>query len=338
MNISQIKERGLEIEQHGKLPKDVLEIIYEHQLFKLFVATELGGKNLDLLEGIKVFQQMSSLDGNFGWLVTIGTGGNIFIPTLDQEICEKIFSSGDAVIAGSGYPTGIAVKIDGGYRVTGQWKFCSGSDYATTFTMNCFIERDGIKTEDIISCAVSREFVEVLYDWRAMGLKATASHTIRIKDVWVPKEATFRIGLNKNSYGGWVHSFPFGAFAEASFLSVCLGITDNFLEEASILMKQKNNEVQLSLINEQLKRYKQIEEQFYKKLTAYWLQHKKGQQLTDGELHQFSQISKEGAAACVDIANSIIRSLGIDAILETSTINRIWRNLCTAAQHGFLTP
>ncbi|WP_229388117.1 hypothetical protein [Lysinibacillus sphaericus] len=49
-------------------------------------------------------------------------------------------------------------------------------------------------------------------------------------------------------------------------------------------------------------------------------------------------MSKDSAAVCVDIANNIIRSLGMDAIIETATINRIWRNLCTAAQHGFLTP
>ncbi|WP_107951475.1 hypothetical protein [Lysinibacillus parviboronicapiens] len=142
----------------------------------------------------------------------------------------------------------------------------------------------------------------------------------------------------KNSYGHWVHSFPFGAFAEASFLSVCLGITDNFLEEASILVKQKNNEIQLLFIRQQLKHFKQIETQFYTMLSAYWQQHKQGHQLTDEELQHFSQINKESAVACVNIANSIIRSLGMDAIIETSTINRIWRNLCTAVQHGFLTP
>ncbi|WP_283776103.1 hypothetical protein [Bacillus velezensis] len=49
-------------------------------------------------------------------------------------------------------------------------------------------------------------------------------------------------------------------------------------------------------------------------------------------------MSKDIAAACLEIANNLIRSLGMDAITETSTINRIWRNLYTAAHHGFLTP
>lgn len=92
MNITEIKERGLEFEQLGRLPQDILEFIYEQKLFKLFTANELGGKNLDLVEGIKVFQQIAALDGNVGWLVTIGTGGNAFIPAFSQEMCERIFS------------------------------------------------------------------------------------------------------------------------------------------------------------------------------------------------------------------------------------------------------
>ena len=110
MNPVQIKERGLEFEQLGMLPQDVLDYIYEQRLFKLFTPRELGGMDLNLVDGVKIFQQMSALDGNFGWLITIGTGGNAFIPTFSKEICEKIYSPKEAVIAGSGYPTGIAVK------------------------------------------------------------------------------------------------------------------------------------------------------------------------------------------------------------------------------------
>ncbi|AVK86858.1 acyl-CoA dehydrogenase [Lysinibacillus sp. B2A1] len=346
MNLLHIKERGLEIEQLGQLPIDILEAIYEQKLFKLFTPKELGGKELNLLEGMKVFQQMSALDGNLGWLVTIGTGGNAFIPTFNQEVCKKIFSPRNAVIAGSGYPTGIAVQMEGGYRVSGQWKYCSGADYATTFTMNCFVEHEGIRTDQIISCSVEREHVEIFHDWRAMGLKATASHTISIQNAWVPQEATFQLGAIHNNYGSFVHSFPFGTFAEASFLSVCLGITENFLEQTSIMIKQKSNEPSRAermgtlhaLLIQKQQNFNQLEEQFYAKLTQYWEKHKAGQELADLELQEFSQMSKDSAATCIDIANSFIRNFGMEAITETSSINRIWRNLYTAAQHGFLTP
>lgn len=68
MNIVEIKKRALEIDQLGKLPQEILEIIYEQQLFKLFIAKELGGKDLDLLEGIKVFSACLLSMGTLGGL------------------------------------------------------------------------------------------------------------------------------------------------------------------------------------------------------------------------------------------------------------------------------
>ncbi len=92
------------------------------------------------------------------------------------------------------------------------------------------------------------------------------------------------------------------------------------------------------MLQVQQKHFKQYEEQFYTTLSTYWQKHQQDVELTAEELLQFTQMSKEIAAACVEIANSLVRSLGMDAITETATINRIWRNLYTAAQHGFLTP
>lgn len=92
------------------------------------------------------------------------------------------------------------------------------------------------------------------------------------------------------------------------------------------------------LLMQQQKHFKQFEKQFYTTLSVYWQKHQRDESLTEEELTQFTQMSKEIAAACIEIANKLIRNLGMDAITETAPINRIWRNLYTAAQHGFLTP
>lgn len=86
---------------------------------------------------------------------------------------------------------------------------------------------------------------------------------------------------------------------------------------------------------QQQKSFRQLEEKFYARLNEYWQKHKEGHELTEEELQLFSRMSKDIAASCVDIANSLIRRFGMDAITETSSINRIWRNLYTAAQHSF---
>ncbi|SES14317.1 hypothetical protein SAMN04487944_12011 [Gracilibacillus ureilyticus] len=133
----QIKENLAEIETTKALPDSVLDIIYKKKLFKLFVSESLGGRAMDLPTALKIFQEASSIDGNFGWAITIGSGGGMFSPCFREDIAKDSFSPDNAVIAGSGHPGGKAVRTEQGYLVTGEWKFCSGSPYATIFTANC---------------------------------------------------------------------------------------------------------------------------------------------------------------------------------------------------------
>ena len=122
------------MENTGELSSEILDIIYNNGLFKLFVPKELGGKMLSLPEGLKVFEEASRINGSFGWLVTIGTGGGFFVPYYPiNGMRQQLFSDKKAVIAGSGTASGIAKKVDGGYRVTGKWKYCSGSVHVNDF-------------------------------------------------------------------------------------------------------------------------------------------------------------------------------------------------------------
>lgn len=343
-----IKDRAAEIEELGTLPEDILQIIYEEKLFKLFVPIELGGRMLDLPDAVRIFQDAAMMDGSFGWLVTIGSGGNMFAPNMDETTCETLFSQQKAVIAGSGYPTGVAVKTTDGYVVSGEWKYCSGAQFASFFTANCFIEENGKRTNTIISCIFMPEQVEIVADWNAFGLKGTGSHTIKVNQAFIPYSHTFHLGVQRNNYGYAVHSFPFLQFSEASFVAVCLGIGADFLREATncamrkqlVWSQAESNRYKLVMTNiqEQEKIFAQAVHIFYSTLEEIWHIHTEQKEIKEEDLQQFSLVCKNSATIAIQCANTLIRYLGMEAVMESSALNRIWRNLYTAGQHAFLTP
>jgi len=346
--IEMIKTNADKIERLGTLPEDILQIIYDYKLFKLFVPVELGGADLELPKALKVFQEAAAIDGSFGWLVTIGSGGNMFIPCMEEEVCTALFSPKNAVIAGSGYPTGTAVKTEDGYQVSGQWKYCSGSNYASFFTANCLVKENGAVSDKIISCILMPENVETIQDWDTFGLKGTGSHSIKVEDVKIPESYTFSLLQHRNSYGGIVHSFPFLPFSEASFTAVCLGIGQDFIKEArESAFHRKNSWVNQSKerydfvtnkIEEQAESFQNKEEEFYNHIEELWHKHKKKEELTQQEMLEFTKLCKDCVNSLIDGTNSLIRYFGMTAVKESSALNRIWRNLYTAGQHSFLTP
>lgn len=339
-----IRSQSQQTEEAGTVSQELLEFMYEEKLFKLFVPKELGGRMLPLPEALRVFQQASRIDGNFGWLVTIGSGGGMFVPHIQSQWAQPLFSPKEAVLAGSGHPNGIAKKVEGGYRVTGEWKYCSGAPYAAFFTANAAMETD----QRVRSFVFMPEQVAIIPDWQAFGLKGTGSHSITVQDAFVPEDRTFSLLEQPNDLRGAVHSFPFLPFSVASFAAVCLGIGEHFFEEAELLADKYREDGS----GEESDRYhfvrSQVEQQerkvaeaiadFQQKGNSLWDSHVAGNGMAEANLQEYMDTSKRAASTVIQAADSLIRLFGMEGVMEKAAINRIWRDLHSAGQHTFLKP
>ncbi|WP_409252851.1 acyl-CoA dehydrogenase family protein [Bacillus sp. SCS-153A] len=334
-----IRSYEKQMDQEGNVPRELLDIIHEKQLFKLFVPKSLGGRMISLPESIRIFEEASSINGSFGWLVTIGSGGGFFSGNMKEEVLEDVFLPADAVIAGSGTPTGTAVKCEGGYRVTGEWKYCSGAQFATTFTANAVIE--GIESE-MRAFAFTPEQVQVVKDWSAFGLKATGSHTIKVEDVFVPDERTFSINESNGLVEGPVFTYPFLPFAKVSFTAVLLGLGCRLLEEArsyeGLLGEDSSKKTVLkSMLDEQEARLETLRRTYYETVDSNWHLHIAG----DSTEKQYTEVGKVCARVSQGVreaAFTLYPYLGMYASDQVTPFNRVWRDLLTASQHALISP
>ncbi|NEZ41704.1 acyl-CoA dehydrogenase [Paenibacillus alvei] len=352
--IRSIRKQAMDIEREGKLPEQLLQWIYDRGLFKLFIPSALQGNMTSLPEALQWFEHTSWINGSFGWLVTIGSGGGFFAPFMKPEVAKEAYMRKDAVVAGSGHPSGTAEKVDGGYRVNGRWKFCSGSTYATVFTANCVVEdrnaASAIKdtaAEPVIRSFVFRpDQVEIVKDWNAFGLKATESHSIVVHDLFVSDDRTFSIMEPNGLYDDPIYDYPFLPFAEASFAAVSIGVAKHFLDEARDIA-ERNRDVWM---NGTVNRYVSVMDKisasndilteaanvFYQAIEQSWSQHIGGQQLSEADIQDVSQCCKEAGQAALSSANAIFPYLGIHAVMEDATINQIYRDLQTVCHHSLL--
>lgn len=337
-----IRQQAAAMEQAGTLSWDVLEIIYHHRLFKLFISAEMGGALLPLPEAIRVFEEAARIDGSFGWLVTIGSGGGYFAGIFSGDVAVRLFTPTDAVVAGSGYVGGVAQRVEGGYHISGIWRYCSGADYATIFTANCRID----DTDQVLSFIFRPDQVTVRHDWDTHGLRATGSHTIVVKDALVPDYMTFDIANGERSDTAEIYRYPFLPFAEASFAAVCAGICRHYLEEALAMIQiydkpedpraiQRYQRVTGVIRAQEQLLYTELEK-FYHALSVSWhslLDEGKGE---GPEYEEVGNRSRRLAEVALSTAQAVYPWLGLSAAMQHSAINRIWRDLHTASQHILL--
>ncbi len=345
--VSVIREQSLAMEKAGTVTPQVLDYIYELGLFKLFVPKELGGRMVPLPEALRIFEQASWIDGSFGWLVTIGSGGGYFASSISPEVSRRIFSDSRAVIAGSGFPSGVARPVAGGYEVSGQWKFCSGSTHATVFTANCVIEADKPSAApEIRSFILLPEQVKIADDWRAFGLKATASHSISVEGAYVPAEMTFELAKQHTCFPDPLFRYPFMQFAETSFAAVSIGVCRHFLDEARRMVDlsreawKASNPDRSRFVTDRLEQadteFEQAVANFYRVIDDTWQKQIGCVQLSEADGQQISRKCKQTAKTALHCAQSLFPYLGINAIMEEAPVNRAWRDLQTVCQHTLL--
>ncbi|WP_195572171.1 acyl-CoA dehydrogenase [Paenibacillus sp. 1001270B_150601_E10] len=345
--IGRIRARSLGMERAGAVDQEWLNHMVQHKLFKLFVPEVLGGTMTSLPEALKVFEESAWIDGALGWTVTIGAGGGFFVPFMKPDICKGQFLPESAVIAGSGQPTGTAVPVEGGYRVSGSWKYCSGAHHATMFTANVLVKASEETDEPIIrACIFQPEQVSIIEDWDAFGMKATGSHTIKVEDVFVPEEMTFSLLHAYPDYDHSLYHYPFALFAETSFAALILGVGRHFLDEAHLMLADKKEsfpppsaermEGMTKVLQHAEIQLKEITSCFYEIVTKSWETMLSQGEISEDMIEEVSRNTKLAARAVREMADGVFPYMGLLAIMESNRLNHIWRDLQTACQHSSL--
>lgn len=181
------------IEAARELPPDVLAAMHGARLFRLLLPKSLGGDELDLATHARVIETIARGDASAAWVAGQGAGCAMAAAYLQPEAARRWFGAPDAVLAWGAGIQGEAVRVDGGYRVTGRWMFNSGSRHATALGGHSYVvdsggrpvlRPDGGRLDRTV--LVRRAQADIDDNWRVMGLCGTGSDTFALTDCFVP--------------------------------------------------------------------------------------------------------------------------------------------------------
>lgn len=183
------------IDAHGRLPDDLFAALAEIGVFKAHLPNALGGSGFGLCELAPVIEEIARADGSAGWLAYVGSEAMRQTLRLLPEVARQVTASPHAFIAGMFTPGGSrAVRVPGGYQVTGHWHTCSGSLHADWMIggTNVFdgdkqrCHPDGAPVRRLNFIPMSA--VSVLDTWQVGGLRGTNSNDLVVEDAFVPEE------------------------------------------------------------------------------------------------------------------------------------------------------
>lgn len=120
------------------------------------------------------------------WITVISNGSVMLANRFDDEVLSEIFAGDDPVLMSSMFssPQGKAVKVDGGWTVSGKWPFSSNITNAQWSIGILKTEDNG--EEGIGFVVLPRHQYTVEESWFTIGMRGTASNTMVVEDQFVP--------------------------------------------------------------------------------------------------------------------------------------------------------
>lgn len=326
--------RKLFFQQDGShYPHEVLQMLYEQSWFKMFVPRKLNGLELPLPEAAELLEQLAYADGDLGWSVQIGAGGGFFTAFASDAVLQRYFTAREFVIAGSGMPSGDLKPVKEGFTLSGSWRYCSGSTYASLYTFA--VQKD----QEVVAVAVDPEDVSIIRNWDAYGMCCTESHTVRVENIALDQAAVFSMSEIRQDFGYALYRLPFEVFAKVCVHSVMMGCFSHLLECAGEILRSEQSadrrKALSKVIESASRKFDTHRSAYYSSLNSVWSQVSENNKLDPAMSSDFQKKAADHSSIIREQAYRLFQQLGMTATKQSQEVNKVWRDLTTAGQHMF---
>ncbi len=234
------------IEAGRRLPETFARELARAGFFRIFLPAAYGGLDLTPIEAMEVYEELARADASVAWCVW---NGNVNWTTarLSRDVAGTIFADPDVILANSTRPSGQAVVVEGGYRVSGRWSLVSGCQLSAWLILMCVVHEDG-KPRLTPSGAPDSRFMfcptadcEIVDTWTTGGLRGTGSHDVVAQDLFVAdRSASFF--TDPIALPGRRYQFPTTSRVTSGLGAVALGIARSAIEALLDLAVDKRHE------------------------------------------------------------------------------------------------
>jgi alkylation response protein AidB-like acyl-CoA dehydrogenase len=192
--LPEIEARADEIERDAKVPLDLLERLEIAGAFRICVPRAFGGEDLTQSEVHQVIEEVATADASVAWHLMVAAGSQIITARIPLGSLKEFYANGpDTWPKAAASPKGIAVPVDGGYRLSGRWPLASGARKFDWISLG-FMVKDGAGIRrapngmpDMRVCLVPRGDVKVIETWDAVGMRGTRSDDLEVRDMFIPE-------------------------------------------------------------------------------------------------------------------------------------------------------
>jgi 3-hydroxy-9,10-secoandrosta-1,3,5(10)-triene-9,17-dione monooxygenase len=187
-------ERRLATHERRDTDPEVIGQLREAGLMRMLQPKAFGGYEMDVRDFLAVQNVLAETCVSTGWVYGVLAIQAYFIALFGREAQHDLWAEDPStLICSSGFPRGNVTVFEGGYRLSGQWPYSSGSSHAQWAVIGALVPPpDPEGKPQMRQFLVPQSDYEIVDTWRTFGLRGTGSNDLRLDNTFVPEHRTWK--------------------------------------------------------------------------------------------------------------------------------------------------
>ena len=174
-------------ETNRRVTDEAFEAMAKAGMMRVCTPKRYGGWEMSTRAMLDVSAAIAEADGGTAWVVNLNNVCCWLTSLFPVKAQDEVFGSDpDACVSGVLNPTATVKKVDGGYRVTGQWHYNSGGWHAQWAVLGMPIVNDAGEPIDQGLALFRVDDLERVDTWFVAGMKSSGSISLKANDAFVP--------------------------------------------------------------------------------------------------------------------------------------------------------
>ncbi|WP_322056282.1 acyl-CoA dehydrogenase family protein [Paraburkholderia sp. J63] len=235
-----LAERGDAAEAAGRIPAETIADMQAAGFFKVLQPRRYGGYELEPQAFFEIQMALARGCMSTAWVYGVIGVHNWQLALFDERAQQEVWGKDPATLIASTYmPVGKVTPVEGGFRLSGHWKFSSGSELCEWVFLGALVPpaRAG-EPPEYRTFLLPKSDYAIEQDWDVLGLRATGSHDIVVNDVFVPEYRTHKAvdGMMGTSPGLAVNDaplfrLPFAQIFVRAVCTACIGALQGAVDD-----------------------------------------------------------------------------------------------------------
>ena len=347
-----LAERAQGLADAGCVSEEVIAEIKRLGLVRILQPKRWGGYEMSPGVFYEVQTLLAEGDMAVGWVYGVVGVHNWHIALFDERVARDVWGEDDSTLVASTYmPVGKIEEVEGGYKLSGRWKFSSGCDNARWILLGAMLP-DGAGGVEPGTLLVPRSDLQIVDDsWQVGGLRGTGSKDIVVEGAFVPTYRTHshKAGFLCKSPGNESHTaplyrMPFGQVFIRAVNGASIGALKAFANAVADYAakrvspfggKTSDSPAAQLAIAEALSAVSEMKAVLHRNFASLEAYANRGETPPTGDRLLFKYQAAQTATRGADLAAKLYRVVGGMGLFTSAPFSRMFDDILAARQHQF---